>query len=139
MPRNLIKSKELWQTNLPYSYGTIVKGGTLIFLAGAIAVDKNGKTVGKGDMKAQIREVVRNIEICLKAAGATLKDVVMMRILATDVDAFIKTKDFRCQNFPDLWGTTPSAQDSAPSTLIGVTKLGFEGGMVEVEVTAHLP
>ncbi len=138
MPRNLIKSKELWQTNLPYSYGTIVKSGTFIFLAGAIAVDKDGKTVGKGDMKAQIKEIVKNIEICLKAAGATLKDVVMMRILTTDVDAFIKTKDFRCQICPDLWGSSPGSQEGAPSTLIGVTKLGFEGGMVEIEVTAHL-
>lgn len=139
MTRRIIKSNELWQTNLPYSYGTIVKGGTLIFLAGAIAVDKEGKTVGKGDMKAQISKVIDNIKIALREAGATLKDVVNMRIYTPDVDGILKLKDWRCQNFPDLWGSSASSQEAPSSTLVGVTKLGYEGGLVEIEVTAHLP
>jgi enamine deaminase RidA (YjgF/YER057c/UK114 family) len=139
MSRKIIKSKDLWQTNLPYSYGTIVKGGTLIFLAGAIAVDKNGNTVGKGDMKAQIRQVVENIKIALNEAGATLKDVVNMRIYTPDVDGILKLKDWRCQNFPELWGSSASSQEAPSSTLVGVTKLGYDGGLVEIEVIAHLP
>jgi enamine deaminase RidA (YjgF/YER057c/UK114 family) len=139
MARNIIKSKELWQTNLPYSYGTIVKGGTLIFLAGAIAVDKEGKTVGRGDMKAQITQVVENIKIALKEAGATLRDVVNMRIYTPDVDGIIALKDWRSQNFPELWGSSAASQEGPSSTLVGVTKLGYDAGLVEIEVIAHLP
>ncbi|MDP2718782.1 MAG: RidA family protein [Dehalococcoidia bacterium] len=138
MPRKIIKSDELWATNLPYSYGTTVKGGTLIFLAGAIAVDKEGKTVGKGDMKAQILKAIENVKISLKAAGATLKDVVNARYYTTDVDAFLKLAAWRCQQVPELWGSAPGSQEGAPATLVGVTKLGYEGGLVEIEVVAHI-
>lgn len=139
MPRKIIRSKELWQTNLPYSYGTIVKGGTLVFLAGAIAVDKEGKTVGRGDMKVQIKQVVENIRIALREAGATLRDVVNMRIYTPDVDGILAVKEWRCQNFPELWGGSPDSQEAPSSTLVGVTKLGYDGGLVEIEVVAHLP
>jgi 2-iminobutanoate/2-iminopropanoate deaminase len=136
MARKIIRSEELWATKWPYSYGTIVKGGTLLFMAGAIPVDKNGNEVGKGDMKAQIRQVVENIKRALKAAGATLSDVVNLRIYTTDVDQMLNLAEWRSQNFPELWGSKPTSQEGASSTLVGVTKLGV--GMVEIEVVAHL-
>jgi len=107
-------------------------------MAGAIAVDRNGATVGKGDMKAQIRQVVENIETALGAAGAGLQDIVNMRIYTTDVDQVLSLAEWRCQNFPALWGSGASSQEGPASTLVGVTKLGYDGGMVEIEVVAHL-
>ncbi len=138
MARQIIRSSELWATNLPYSYGAVVQGGKLIFLAGAIAVDKEGNTVGKGDMKAQIRKTVDNLTIALKAAGATLRDVVHARYYTTDVEAFLKLASWRCQNFPELWGSSAGSQEGAPATLVGVTRLGYDGGLVEIEVVAHV-
>ncbi len=138
MAREIIRSDELWTPIWPYSYGTIVKGGTLLFMAGTIAVDKNGNTVGKGDMKAQIRQIVENIKTALRTAGATLADIVNMRIYSTDVDQTKSLAEWRCQNFPELWGSAPTSQEAPSSTLVGVTKLGYDGGMMEIEVIAHL-
>jgi enamine deaminase RidA (YjgF/YER057c/UK114 family) len=138
MARDIIRSDELWTPIWPYSYGTRVTGGTILFMAGAISVDKDGNTVGKGDMKAQITQVLENIKTALKAGGATLEDIVNMRIYTTDVDQIMSLAEWRCQNFPELWGGKPTAQEAPSSTLVGVTKLGYDGGMVEIEVVAHL-
>ena len=138
MARDIIRSDALWTPQWPYSYGTRVTGGTLLFMAGAIAVDKKGNTVGKGDMKAQIRQVIENIKTALGAAGAKLEDIVNMRLYTTDVDQMLSLAEWRCQNFPELWGKGPSSQEAPSSTLVGVTKLGYDGGMVEIEVVAHL-
>lgn len=138
MARDIIRSEDLWTPIWPYSYGTKVTGGTILFMAGAIPVDKNGNTVGRGDIKAQIRQIVENIKTALKAGGATLADVVHMRMYTTDVKEFVSTAEWRCQNFPDLWGRSVSSEEGAPTTLLGVTALGFDGGMVEIEVVAHV-
>ena len=136
MGRDIIRSEELWTPIWPYSYGTIVKGGTLLFMAGAIPVDKNGNRVGNSDMKAQIRQVVDNIKTALKAAGATLGDIVNMRIYTTDYQQWVSLAEWRCQNFPELWGSRPASQEAPSATLVGIAKLAV--GMVEIEVIAHL-
>ena len=91
-----------------------------------------------GDMKAQIRQAVENVKICLKETGATLKDVVNARYYTTDIDGYLKLASWRCEQFPDLFGSTASSQEGPPATLVGVTKLGYDGGMVEIEVVAHV-
>ena len=138
MARDIIRSDKLWTPIWPYSYGTKVTGGTLLFMAGAISMDKDGNTVGKGDMKAQISQVIENMKTALGAAGATLEDVINVRIYTTDVEHIMSLAEWRCQNFPELWGTTPTSQEAPSATLVGVTKLGYDGGMVEIEVIAHL-
>ena len=140
MPRTVIpKPKELWQPGMTYTYGTVAKGGTTIFLAGAIAVDREGRTVGRGDLKTQIKQVMENIRITLKEAGATLKDIVFKRIYCTDGDAYIALAPWLRQNYPEVYGSSPTAYDAVPGTLVYVNKLGYDGGMVEIEVVAHLP
>lgn len=139
MPRTLIRPKELWQPTLTYTYGSVVEGGKLIFLAGAIAVDKEGNTVGRGDLKAQAKQVMENIRIALKEAGATLKDIVFKRIYCTDGDAYIALAPWLRQNYPEVYGTSPTSYDAVPGTLVYIDKLGYEGGMIEIEVVAHIP
>lgn len=139
MPRTLIRPKELWQPTLTYTYGSVVEGGKLIFLAGAIAVDKEGNTVGRGDLKAQAKQVMENIRIALKEAGATLKDIVFKRIYCTDGDAYIALAPWLRQNYPEVYGTSATSYDAVPGTLVYIDKLGYEGGMIEIEVVAHIP
>jgi enamine deaminase RidA (YjgF/YER057c/UK114 family) len=139
MPRTLIRPKELWQPPLTYTYGSVVKGGKLIFLAGAIAVDKEGNTVGRGDLEAQAKQVMENIRISLKEAGATLKDIVFKRIYCTDGDAYIALAPRLRHNYPEVFGTSPTSYDAVPGTLVYVDKLGYDGGMIEIEVVAHTP
>ena len=55
-----------------YSHVVAVEGRRLVFVAGQLARDRAGNVVGKGDMRAQIRQVGENIKAALAAAGATI-------------------------------------------------------------------
>ena len=55
-----------------YSHVVTVTGpGKLIYTAGQLARDAGGKIVGPGDMRAQLEQAFKNLDACLKAAGAT--------------------------------------------------------------------
>jgi hypothetical protein len=45
-----------------YSHVTRVSAGTLYFVAGQLAVDRNGKVAGKHDFARQFRQVFDNLE-----------------------------------------------------------------------------
>ena len=68
-------------------------GGRRLLVGGQVAVDGNGNVVGKGDMRAQIEQVGKNIQACLAAAGAKASDIVMTQAYVTDPDAFSKNAD----------------------------------------------
>jgi len=68
-------------------------GGRQVLVGGQTAVDKDGNIVGKGDMRAQIEQVGKNIDACLKAAGAKPSDVVATQAYVTDAAAFSKNAD----------------------------------------------
>jgi enamine deaminase RidA (YjgF/YER057c/UK114 family) len=49
----------------PGGYHHVVKDGKTIYLAGQVARDRDGKTVGVGDASAQAEQVFRNIQAAL--------------------------------------------------------------------------
>jgi enamine deaminase RidA (YjgF/YER057c/UK114 family) len=60
-----------------YSHVVTVSGtGKIVYIAGQLARDIDGNCVGKGDKRAQIEQIFKNLDRCLKAAGATWADVV---------------------------------------------------------------
>jgi enamine deaminase RidA (YjgF/YER057c/UK114 family) len=63
-----------------YSNVACAKGGTLVFISGQVAVDTEGKVVGKGDIQAQAVQVFENLKLALGAAGATFEDVLKFTI-----------------------------------------------------------
>lgn len=110
-----------------YSHVVVVEGGRrTIFIAGQVPRDKDGKTVGKGDMGAQIKQVGENITAALKAAGASLADVVKTTTYVTDMTEFFKHTDVRMKYF----GALPT------STTVEVRKLADPDFLVEIEAMA---
>src|SRR5213594_4439431 len=85
-----------------YSHVVSVEGRRLIFVAGQLARDRAGNVVGKGDMRAQIRQVGENIKAALAAAGATLSDIVKTNTYVTDLGEFFKHVDVRMEYFGAL-------------------------------------
>src|SRR5437899_3997330 len=69
-----------------YSHVVAVEGRRLVFVAGQLARDRAGNVVGKGDMRAQIRQVGENIKAALAAAGASLADIVKTNTFVTDME-----------------------------------------------------
>jgi enamine deaminase RidA (YjgF/YER057c/UK114 family) len=48
----------------------------LIWVSGQIALDENGKLIGKGDIGTQTEQCIKNVETALKKLGGSLDDVV---------------------------------------------------------------
>ncbi len=84
MARKMIQPKTLNDPRPRYSQGILNQGGKLLFVAGQTASDKDGNVVGKGDIKAQTRQVFDNLNAVLEAAGGTLDNLVMTTTYITD-------------------------------------------------------
>src|SRR6267142_1944346 len=110
-----------------YSHVVTVEGRRMIFVAGQLARDKNGNVVGKGDMRAQIRQVGENIKAALAAAGATLADVVKSNTYVTDMDEYFRHVDVRMEYLGPAMPT---------STTVEVRRLAHPDFLVEIEVVA---
>jgi enamine deaminase RidA (YjgF/YER057c/UK114 family) len=109
-----------------YSHVVVIEAKKTIFVSGQLARDGKGEVVGKGDMRAQIRQTGENIKAALAAAGATLADIVKTNTYVTDIEEFFKHVDVRMEYF----GALPT------STTVEVRKLAHPDLVVEVEAIA---
>jgi enamine deaminase RidA (YjgF/YER057c/UK114 family) len=109
---------------------TITGPAKMIFISGQVAIDKEGKLVGPGDLKTQIRQASANLKAALEAAGATAADIVKTNtyIVNYKQSDYSAMREARGELFPD--GEPPA------STLVGVTSLAVDGLMVEMEAVA---
>jgi 2-iminobutanoate/2-iminopropanoate deaminase len=55
----------IWAPFGAFSMGVIAGGGQIVYLKGQVALDRDGAVVGKGDMRAQTRQVLENIAAVL--------------------------------------------------------------------------
>jgi enamine deaminase RidA (YjgF/YER057c/UK114 family) len=114
-----------------YTHVVTISGpAKMIFISGQVAIDKEGKLVGPGDLKTQIRQASANLKAALEAAGATPADIVKTNtyIVNYKQSDYSAMREARGELFPD--GEPPA------STLVGVTSLAVEGLMIEMEAVA---
>jgi enamine deaminase RidA (YjgF/YER057c/UK114 family) len=113
----------------PYAYAAVTEPGRMVFTAGACPLDADGATVAPGDVAGQARQVMANLVTALEAAGAALTDVLKTTVYVATTDR----TDLRT-----AWDVVRAAfgDHPAPSTLVGVTVLGYPDQLVEVEAVA---
>ncbi|MGP4078516.1 RidA family protein [Pseudalkalibacillus sp. R45] len=127
---SFIHSTNLAQVD--YAYASRVPSGMeLLFLAGACPLNRDGEVLNLSDYKLQAKLCVENLKEALKECGASLNDVVYTRVLVAS------------QNQSDLvtaWETIRNefGDHDVPSTLSGVTVLGYANQLVEIEAVAAL-
>ena len=74
-------------------------GGHWVVVGLQAARDESGNIVGKGDMGAQLEQVGKNVEACLKAGRASLSDIIETRIYVVDPDQLARYADLRKRYF----------------------------------------
>lgn len=116
--------------SVPYSYAAVAPAGSrLVFLAGACPLDGDGHTVAVGDVVGQATICVENMRVALAASDARLTDVVFVRVLVASSAR---------EDLAAAWEVVRTAFGShePPGTLQGVTVLGWQDQLVEVEAIA---
>ncbi|MFI2027154.1 RidA family protein [Streptomyces buecherae] len=113
-----------------YAYAaTAPADARLIFLAGACPLNADGSTAAVGDYAGQAAKALENLRTALADAGAELTDVISTRVLVAS------------QHQADLVAAWEVVRDGfgdhdVPSTLMGVTVLGYADQLVEIESVA---
>jgi enamine deaminase RidA (YjgF/YER057c/UK114 family) len=130
VPVRLVRADRLFG-GVPYAYASVCGPGDLVFTAGACPLDAEGAVVGAGDVRLQARQVVANLAEALAAAGAGMADVLKTTVYVASGDR---------ADLVAVWEIVRAAfgAHDAPSTLVGVTTLGYDGQLVEVEAVASI-
>lgn len=110
-----------------YSHVVSARGGRTIYIAGQVALDSQGRLVGEGDLAAQARQVFANLDVALKAAGATFANVVKTNYYMRDAGQVAVVREVRSKYFT---GELPA------STLVEVPRLAQPGFLIEIEMVA---
>jgi enamine deaminase RidA (YjgF/YER057c/UK114 family) len=131
MPKEYINPPQLFASQ-QYGFSQIVasQGGRTVYLSGQVAWDEKQSIVGPGDLKAQVWQTFKNLEIAMHAAGGNLEDIVSMRIylVESQLDEDHHVSDALKKYF---------LKSEAPATTwLGVRALANKDFLIEIEAIA---
>ena len=134
MKRTIVNPKGLAKPIAPYFHVAIVEARRFAFIAGQIAVDRQGKVVGKRDFSRQFNQVFANLEAALKGIGAGFSHVVQFTtflVSSRDIPAFFEARN-------RLYKKIYPKRDYPTNTLLVIDRLALEDLLLEVEAIAAL-
>ncbi len=116
----------LW-SGAPYEYSR--RAGSLLFTAGACPLDDAGKVVGIGDLEAQASRATENLVAALSEEGVGIEALVKTTIYVVAHER---------ADLVRAWNVMAKKLGRTPSTLLGVTHLGYPDQLVEIEAVAYV-
>jgi 2-iminobutanoate/2-iminopropanoate deaminase len=122
LPRDAFFPDDIARPRLPYS--PVVRDGDRIYTAGQVAFDPSGVIV-PGGIAEQTAQVLRNLEACLRAAGASLGDVLKVNVFLADLADFDAFNDVYREMFDEPYPARTTVQAGLP-----------QGILIEVEAVA---
>jgi enamine deaminase RidA (YjgF/YER057c/UK114 family) len=129
MPRQSTNPSELHPAP-GFSNVTEARGKRLVYLAGQVALNTEFGIVGGDDLFEQTRAAMQNVEVALKAAGASWDDVVRRTIYTLQPTEY----ETITRAIEEVQGSS----DHPAQTIIGVTGLAVPGLLIEIECTAAI-
>lgn len=135
MARKVLTPKQDGKPIGMYSAGFEIDPGRLVFVAGQVAMDAEGRIVGEGDVRAQAAQVYRNLDAVLAEAGCTFRDVVKLTTFLTRNEDWAPFGEWRKAEYTRLFpdGVYP------PNTGMVVQALARPALLLEVEAIALRP
>jgi enamine deaminase RidA (YjgF/YER057c/UK114 family) len=128
MTESQAKIRFINRAPLGYSHVVEARGGRTLYLAGQLPLDKDGKLVGEGDFRAQVKQVFENLKARLEEGGATFKDVVKLNYYLSDASDLQALRETR--------NSYINMENPPASTLVVVKRLVREEYLIEIEAIA---
>jgi enamine deaminase RidA (YjgF/YER057c/UK114 family) len=115
-----------------YAQIVVTDARRLAFIAGQVALDKDGVLVGK-DHASQARQAFLNVQLALQAAGAHPRNVTKMTLYVVGHKPELIQPIFAAgrEIFGDEWPLTASV-------LVGVMSLGLPEWLIEIDAVAAI-
>ena len=110
----------------PYSHA--VQAGQLVYTSGQIPLDPASGKLVEGDIEAQARQVFKNLEAVLAAAGADWSHVIKTMVFLTDLADFAVVNGIYAETFPE----------NAPARACVQVAALPAGAKVEIEAIAYI-
>jgi enamine deaminase RidA (YjgF/YER057c/UK114 family) len=126
-PEGLVKNPAFTQVV------TVTGPAKTVYVGGQDAVDAAGQIVGKGDIKAQVEQIFKNIQIALEASGATLEDVVKWNIYVVQGQPLHPGFEV----FQRVWGNRPNPPAISMMFVAGLAHPDFLAEMDAIAVVAQ--
>jgi len=108
----------------PYSQAIVM--GEMVFCSGQIGIDPAVGKMVEGDIQAQTRQVLTNLQAVLRAAGSDLGHVVKTTVFLTDMSSFKAMNEI----YAGFFGEAPPGRST-----VAVAALPL-GALVEIEAIA---
>lgn len=121
-----------WAPPVGYSNGIRARG-TMVFVAGQVGWDAQGRIVGDGFVE-QTAQALRNVVAVLAEGGARPEHIVRMTWYVTDLEDYRRAMREVGRAYREIIGGRYAAM-----TLVKVAGLVEEGAIVEIEATAVIP
>ena len=110
-------SKLVIQTsNAPQPIGTYsqgIKSGELVFTSGQIPINPITGNMITGDFKADVQQVLTNLDSVLKSGGSSLKQAIKLTVFLTDISNFPQVNKVFKEYFPENPPARSAVQVSA--------------------------
>jgi enamine deaminase RidA (YjgF/YER057c/UK114 family) len=123
--RQRISSGSPYEPKIGFSRA--VRAGDTIYVSGTVAWGEDGRLIGEGDVYAQAKQAISNIEKALTQAGASLKHVVRTRIYVTDISRLDEVARAHGEAFGEI---------RPASSMVEVCALAEPEMLVEIEAIA---
>lgn len=104
--------------------------GKVLHISGHVSQDPDGNTVGAGDIRAQTRQTLINIQTVLSSVGGEMSDIAKVTVFITDMSTLTDIHAIRAEFFDPPYPA---------STLVEVSRLVNPEWMIEIEAVAVIP
>jgi len=114
----------VWAPFGAFSQVVVQGDGQIAHLKGQVALDPQGEVVGAGDMAAQVRRALENVEALLAAFGGRMADVYALTHYVTDIPSFMGAGEVRKAFFAAPYPVTTTVEVAAlfdPRLLVEIT------------------
>lgn len=122
--RRVVATKHAPAAVGPYSQGILID--QLVFTAGQVPIDPSTGKVEAETIEDQTRQVLRNVDAVLQAAGSGLDKVVKMTVFMTDLGHFQQMNEV----YAEFFGSYPPARSAVQ---VAALPLGVQ---IEMEAVA---